>query len=249
MSALIIGNWKSNGSKETNKLWFTDFFKHIKDDAESFSAICPPYVYLNQIIDLCSKSNIKIGAQDIDFSQGARTGSISAKACKDLGCNFSIIGHSERREFFKEDNFDIRKKLICAQENDLKIVMCIGEPIEIYDSGSTKEFLKKQLTDSIDGLNLFNDFIIAYEPIWAIGSGKLPSSEEINAIHFYIKDIVQSASKNNFTPKVIYGGSVSSKNAEDLFKEDHIDGALIGGASLDGKEFANIANIYVNRGH
>ena len=113
----------------------------------------------------------------------------------------------------------------------------------------TKEFLKKQLIDSIDRLDLFNDFIIAYEPIWAIGSGKLPSSEAINAIHLYIKDIVQSASKNNFTPKVIYGGSVSSKNAEDLFKEDHIDGALIGGASLNGKEFANIANIYVNRGH
>ena len=112
-----------------------------------------------------------------------------------------------------------------------------------------KRIFEETINWFIDGLNLFNDFIIAYEPIWAIGSGKLPSSEEINAIHFYIKDIVQSASKNNFTPKVIYAGSVSSKNAEDLFKEDHIDGALIGGASLDGKEFANIANIYVNRGH
>lgn len=249
MTNLIIGNWKSNGSIEINKLWLKDFLAHINDDAISETAICPPYVYLDQMINLCSQKSISIGAQDIDYEEGARTGGVSIEACKDIGCNFSIIGHSERREFFNENNHDIRLKLESAQESGLRIVLCIGEPIEEYNAGTTKDFLEQQLIESLGGIELTTELIVAYEPIWAIGSGKLPTTGEINSIHLFIKDIVQSASKNNFTPKIIYGGSVSSKNAEDLFKEDHIDGALIGGASLDGKEFANIANIYVNRGH
>ena len=248
MTNLIIGNWKSNGSLEINKLWLKDFLAHIDDDAISETAICPPYVYLDQMINLCSQKSISIGAQDVDYGEGARTGAVSINACIDMGCDFSIIGHSERRELFKENNNDVRLKLKCAQKSGLKIVMCIGEPIEEYNAGTTKPFLEQQLVEALGSIELTTDLIVAYEPIWAIGSGKLPSTTEINSIHLFIKDIVQSASKNNFIPKVIYGGSVSSKNAEALFKEQDIDGALIGGASLKGKEFALIANHYKNRG-
>ena len=157
-------------------------------------------------------------------------------------------GMQDCKNALKENNNDIRLKLKCAQKSGLKIVLCIGEPIEEYNAGTTKLFLEQQLVEALGSIVLTTDLIVAYEPIWAIGSGKLPSTSEINSIHIFIKDIVQSASKNNFIPKVIYGGSVSSKNAEALFKEQDIDGALIGGASLKGKEFALIANHYKNRG-
>jgi triosephosphate isomerase len=248
MDRSIIGNWKSNGSLELNKIWFKDFQENIKDSAISSAAICPPYLYLDQVSNIINKANIIIGSQDIDISDGARTGSISIEACKDLGCQFSIIGHSERRTLFGETDLNVREKLLAAQDKKMSIVMCIGEPEEDYLSGNTKDYLFNQINKTIKNVDLAEDFTIAYEPIWAIGTGKLPKMHEINTIHKYIKDIVQSTSKNSMVPKVIYGGSVTSKNAEELFKEDCVDGALIGGASLNGKEFAKIANQFLNKG-
>ena len=142
----------------------------------------------------------------------------------------------------------LRQKLIAAQESRFQIVFCIGEPKEEQLAGTTNKFLEEQITESLSDLELSDGFTIAYEPIWAIGTGEIPDVKDINATHKFIKDIVQSTSKNNFTPNVLYGGSVTSKNAEVLFKEHYIDGALIGGASLNGKEFAEIANLYKNRG-
>ena len=248
MNISIVGNWKSNGSLELNKSWIQDFQSVISISALPLTAICPPHIYLDQMTSISKDIDISIGSQDIDASNGARTGSISADACIDIGCNFSLIGHSERRQLFHENNTDIKKKLITAQAQDLDIILCIGEPEDQYISGTTREYLRTQILECIQNINLSESFAIAYEPIWAIGTGKLPKTEEINAIHKYIKDIVQSATQNNITPKVFYGGSVTNKNAADLFKEDYIDGALIGGASLNGKEFAEIANIFINRG-
>ena len=248
MSISIIGNWKSNGSLDLNKVWVKDFLNSINSSAIQDTAVCPPFIYLEQMIDLTSDIDLSIGSQDIDSSNGARTGSISVDACKDIGCTFSIIGHSERRELFHESNLEIRDKLIAAHANNMQVILCIGETKEHHLSGTTNDFLQNQITESLANLELLDGFMIAYEPVWAIGTGNTPQSNEINAIHKFIKDIVQSSSKNNFTPNVIYGGSVSSKNAEVLFNEEHIDGALIGGASLNGKEFAQIANIYKDRG-
>jgi triosephosphate isomerase len=185
-----------------------------------------------------------IGMQDIYIEGGAITGSISAEMASADGCSFCLVGHSERREIFNEDGNLISKKISSLLENNIKPILCIGESFEEHKAGNTRDKLKSQIIESIPKSYVLNELIIAYEPIWAIGSGKTPEAEEVNSIHEFIKDVVQSATANNIVPKVLYGGSVNDINANDFFDEDSIDGALVGGASLDANIFANIVNIY-----
>jgi triosephosphate isomerase len=185
-----------------------------------------------------------IGMQDIYIEGGAITGSISAEMASADGCAFCLVGHSERREIFNEDGNLISKKINSLLKNNIKPILCIGESFEEYKAGNTRDKLKSQIIESIPKSYVLNELIIAYEPIWAIGSGKTPEAEEVNSIHEFIKDVVQSATANNIVPKVLYGGSVNDINANNFFKEDSIDGALVGGASLDANIFANIVNIY-----
>jgi triosephosphate isomerase len=160
----------------------------------------------------------------------------------DMDCNFSIVGHSERRQLFNEDN-EIIKKKIESLNNKIMTVFCIGETKEESQKGSTKNILEEQL-GIIKDLELNESFTVAYEPVWAIGSGLTPEPNDINEIHKYIKDVVQSYSANNHIPSVLYGGSVTDINAESFFKKQYIDGALVGGASLKGASFAKIVNIF-----
>jgi triosephosphate isomerase len=185
-----------------------------------------------------------IGMQDIYIEGGAITGSISAEMASADGCSFCLVGHSERREIFNEDGNLISKKISSLLKNNIKPILCIGESFEEHKAGNTRDKLKSQIIESIPKSYVLNELIIAYEPIWAIGSGKTPEAEEVNSIHEFIKDVVQSATANNIVPKVLYGGSVNDINASDFFDEDSIDGALVGGASLDANIFANIVNIY-----
>jgi triosephosphate isomerase len=185
-----------------------------------------------------------IGMQDIYIEGGAITGSISAEMASADGCSFCIVGHSERREIFNEDGNLISKKISSLLKNNIKPILCIGESFEEHKAGNTRDKLKSQILESIPKSYVLNELIIAYEPIWAIGSGRTPEAEEVNSIHEFIKDVVQSATANNIVPKVLYGGSVNDINASDFFDEDSIDGALVGGASLDANIFANIVNIY-----
>ena len=176
------------------------------------------------------------------MQMAARTGAISVDMLIDMECDFSIIGHSERRQIFNEDN-DLIKEKLKSLNNRIMPVLCIGETKEENDKGITKDVLKNQLK-IVNGLELDESFTIAYEPVWAIGSGLTPEPKDINEIHKYIKDVVQSNSANNLIPSVLYGGSVTDKNAESFFKEEFVDGALVGGASLDGTTFAKIVNIF-----
>jgi triosephosphate isomerase len=185
-----------------------------------------------------------IGMQDIYIEGGAITGSISAEMASADGCSFCLVGHSERREIFNEDGNLISKKISSLLKNNIKPILCIGESFEEHKAGNTRDKLKSQIIESIPKSYVLNELIIAYEPIWAIGSGRTPEAEEVNSIHEFIKDVVQSATANNIVPKVLYGGSVNDINANDFFDEDSIDGALVGGASLDANIFANIVNIY-----
>ena len=175
---------------------------------------------------------------------GAITGSISAEMASADGCSFCLVGHSERREIFNEDGNLISKKISSLLKNNINPILCIGESFEEHKAGNTRDKLKSQIIESIPKSYVLNELIIAYEPIWAIGSGRTPEAEEVNSIHEFIKDVVQSATANNIVPKVLYGGSVNDINANDFFDEDSIDGALVGGASLDANIFANIVNIY-----
>ena len=240
---MIIANWKSNTIDVDN--WymnFNNFYKSISDSA--MIGVAPPTIYLDKLLSNLGKEDVEIkpGVQDVDHSYGSRTGAISVDMIIETDCKFAIIGHSERREIFNEDNDLIKEKLKSLNKRVMAI-LCIGETKEENEKGLTKDILKNQL-EVINKLELDKEFTVAYEPVWAIGSGLTPEPKDINEIHKYIKDVVQSNSPNNLLPKVLYGGSVTDKNAESFFKEEFVDGALVGGASLDGRTFAKIVNIF-----
>ena len=245
MSLRLIANWKLNGSIEFNDQWAEDFFKNFLNLNPKLIGIAPASIYIDHIRKVIGDYGIEIGVQNIcEEESGARTGEISATMIKDLGCKFSLIGHSERRIFSNESNKTISKKLNQANNNSVMPILCIGESAEDNERNDTYDVLKFQIDEALKALLEPSSLIIAYEPVWAIGSGKIPNPEEINSIHKMIKDVVQSRFLKIDLKSVLYGGSVNSENASSLFVQEHIDGALVGGASLDGKEFALIANIF-----
>ncbi len=245
MSLRLIANWKLNGSIQFNDQWAEDFFKNFSSLNSESIGIAPAFIYIDHIRKLIGDSGINIGVQNIcEEESGARTGEISASMIKDLGCKFSLIGHSERRIFFHESNKTISKKLNLANNNSVMPILCIGESAVENERNDTYDILKFQVEEALKDLFEQSALIIAYEPVWAIGSGKIPNPEEINSVHKMIKDVVQSRFPKIDLKSVLYGGSVNSENASSLFVQEHIDGALVGGASLDGKEFAQIVNIF-----
>ena len=245
MSLCLVANWKLNGSKEFNTQWALEFFRNFNGKNFSYLGVAPPSIYIDHIKALLAGQEIKIGSQNIDLEQsGARTGEISASMIKDLGCSFSIIGHSERRLLFQETNQMIGQKLIQANNNSIIPILCIGESAEENQSNNTHNVLEQQIVEALGNANELSSLIIAYEPVWAIGSGKTPNPEQINSIHEMIKDVVQSRFPKIGLESVLYGGSVNLENVTSLFDQMNVDGALIGGASLDGREFALIANVF-----
>ena len=241
---MIVANWKANGDIKNNHVWCETFQNLLDKSSFKYVGISPSHIHFHQLNTFFRETNAMIGMQDIYIEGGAITGSISAEMASADGCSFCLVGHSERREIFNEDSNLISKKINSLLKNNIKPILCIGESFEEHKSGKTRDKLKSQIIESAPKSDLFNELIIAYEPIWAIGSGKTPEPEQVNSIHEFIKDVVQSATANNIVPKVLYGGSVNDINANDFFEEDSIDGALVGGASLDANIFANIVNIY-----
>ena len=241
---MIIANWKCNGSKAMINEWTNNFLTNYVKTKKAFIGIAPPSIYIETLLEteLNKLAEINIGSQDIDISSGARTGAISSDMILDFDCKFSIIGHSERRQLFNETNEEIKQKILKIAKKTITI-LCVGETREENKNDQTRDILKKQL-EVVKDIELNNSLVIAYEPVWAIGTGNTPTPNNINEIHKFIKDVVQSTSYNSAFPLVLYGGSVNQENAKSFFKEEFVDGALIGGASLDGKEFANIINIF-----
>tara|TARA_Y100000992_G_scaffold301824_1_gene273765 strand:- start:267 stop:1007 length:741 start_codon:yes stop_codon:yes gene_type:complete len=241
---MIVANWKCNGSKAMIDKWFKSYIKDYNELNGTFIGIAPPTIYIERVSNIVKKNSLQImtGSQDVDISSGARTGAISIEMILDNNCCFSIIGHSERREFFSENHNEIRQKIIKIMDKTIPI-LCVGETLEDNKKNLTKDILKKQL-EVINNLEFKNKLIIAYEPVWAIGSGITPDPKDINEIHKFIKDVVQSNTNNSANPSVLYGGSVNSTNAASFFYEENIDGALVGGAALDGSSFAEIVNLY-----
>ena len=241
---MIVANWKCNGSKVMINEWTNNFLTNYVEMKKAFIGIAPPSIYIESVLEtkLSQLKEINIGSQDIDISSGARTGAISSEMILDFDCKFSIFGHSERRQCFNETNDEIKQKILKIANKTLTI-LCIGETEEENKNGQTKDVLKRQLEVTKD-IKLNDSLVVAYEPVWAIGTGNTPTPDKINEIHKFIKDVVQSFSDISAIPLVLYGGSVNQDNAENFFKEKFVDGALIGGASLDGKQFAKIINIY-----
>ena len=237
-----VANWKLNGSASFCHDWFDEFNENFHGD-HSAVAIAPPAIY----IPLCNELkqiNLNICAQNLDYSnEAARTGEISLEMLKDMDCGMSIIGHSERRNIFGETSEIIRNKLEKVASHTFASIYCIGESLAEYDSGKSLEAIKNQLDNELLSLNTNIKLYVAYEPIWAIGSGKLPSTQEIESMHGFIKDTI-SIYENISVLGILYGGSVSVENSQELSESELIDGVLVGGASLNGKSFAKIASSF-----
>ena len=243
---VIAGNWKMNMLPNEAMEMISKLAPLVKE-TENEVVICAPYIDLFYSLLAAQDTNIKIGAQNMHFEEkGAYTGEVSGKMLKSIGVEYVIIGHSERRQYFSETDEIVNQKIKIALENSLKPIVCVGETLEQKEQGETEKIITKQVELALEGLNeeQVKQIIIAYEPIWAIGTGKTATSADANnsikAIRNKIKELYGEAISENIS--ILYGGSVKSSNAKELFETSDIDGALIGGASLKLDEFEKIIN-------
>lgn len=207
--------------------------------------ICPPFTLLSYLADMLAESNIALGAQDLFWEdEGAYTGEVSGTMLKDAGCSYVIIGHSERRQFFAEANEAVNKKVFAALKNELTPIVCIGENLSQREKGTTFTIIKEQLNCGLKGIleEDIEKIIIAYEPVWAIGTGKVATPEQAQEVHKYIRDWLTQNYNGESAQKIRiqYGGSVKPENTQGLMAKEDIDGALVGGASLTADAFSQI---------
>ena len=244
---LIAANWKMNKNIEES-VSFIKEFKILVEKNNKDIAIAPPFTALIELKKNLNGTKIKLGAQNMHFEEkGAFTGEVSASILKDAGCEYVILGHSERRIYFDETDEMISKKIKMALKNKLKVILCIGENLEQRENNETKAIIKFQLENCLRNIsnNEMKDIVIAYEPVWAIGTGKTATPEQAEEVHLFIRELLKKLYDGNISEniRIIYGGSVNEKNAKELLAMKNIDGALVGGASLDPKSFAEICNV------
>lgn len=243
---LVIGNWKMNKSFDEAE----DLISEIEDSLENWSlqttvVLCPPSLYLELATDHADESSFLCGAQNCsEYSNGAFTGEISASMIADIGVDFCIVGHSERRKYFGETNSIIAQKVDRVLENMMIPVVCCGETIEERESAHHFHIVEKQIKESLFHLSneQFERVVIAYEPVWAIGTGLTATPQQAEEMHAFIRSLIENkyGTETAFNLHILYGGSCNAKNALELFSQPNIDGGLIGGASLDVKGFIDI---------
>lgn len=243
---LIMGNWKMNGDKTTLHA-LTQHIKAIKPRPHSEIVVFPPYVYIEKTGWELRNTGIHLGAQDVSvYDNGAYTGEISAAMLADIGCKYVLIGHSERRHVMGETNEQVTHKFIKAVQAGLKVVLCVGETQDQRLKHLTEQIVLAQL-ESVLNLRALADFmsqlVIAYEPVWAIGTGLTATPQEAQKVHALLREAVREKDKKLAeTISIIYGGSVKASNVKHLFEMPDIDGVLVGGASLNGEEFHEICH-------
>ena len=243
---VIAGNWKMN-MLPNEAIEYIQAFEPLVKNSKAEVILCVPYTDLFYCLMNVQGTNIKIGAQNMHFEEkGAYTGEVSGKMLKSIGVEYVIIGHSERRQMFNETDESVNKKIKSAFENELKPIVCVGETLEQRESGETEGIITSQTRNALDGLTKeqVQSTIIAYEPIWAIGTGKTATSEDANNSIKSIREEIKKLYGEDVSNEVIiqYGGSVKSSNARELFTTSDIDGGLVGGASLKPDEFSKIVN-------
>ncbi len=241
---VIAGNWKMNMLPNEAISMITELTPLVKE-ANSEVVLCVPYTDLFYALLTAQGTNIKIGAQNMHYEEsGAYTGEVSAKMLKSIGVEYVIIGHSERRQYFAETDETVNKKVKAAFANELSPIVCVGETLEQREAGKQYDVITEQTRKALDGLSdkQVANTIIAYEPIWAIGTGKTATSEDANEAIKKIREEIGKIYGQNIAQEVIiqYGGSMKPTNAKELLEMSDIDGGLIGGASLKAKDFANI---------
>ena len=243
---VIAGNWKMNMLPDA-AIRFIDELTPLVKDTDNEVVLCVPYTDLFYCLLAAQNTNIKIGAQNMHWEEnGAYTGEVSGKMLKSIGVEYVIIGHSERRQYFAETDETVNKKVKAAHNVGLKPIVCVGETLNQRESGNAKEVVTTQIKLGLKDLtkDQIVSTIIAYEPIWAIGTGKTATKEDANETIKWIREEIESMYGKENAEKVIiqYGGSVKSENAQELFEMSDIDGGLVGGASLKPNEFAKIVN-------
>ena len=247
---IIAGNWKMNNTIASGTALVKELIPLVKD-AECEVAICVPYTLLPAINELVKGTNIHLGAENVHFADhGAFTGEVSAEMLKEVGVEYVIIGHSERRQYFGETDETVNKRAYQALKNGLKPIICVGETLEERETGKTEEVLKRQILGAFKNLTEFDmpaNIVVAYEPVWAIGTGKTATNEQANeTIAFIRKTLVENVcSSCGAEIRIQYGGSMNPKNAHDLMAMPEIDGGLIGGASLKAEDFSKV--VHYNR--
>ncbi|MEE9605460.1 MAG: triose-phosphate isomerase [Candidatus Scalindua sp.] len=242
----IVGNWKMNLTLDEAG----NLAKKLRYGMAELSSVvdvgvCPSFVYLRDVCEILQDSKICVGAQNMYLEEsGAFTGEVSGAMIKDVGCTHVIIGHSERRTIFQETSSMINSKIKTALSCKLSPILCVGEKLEERESGKTEEVIGLQLSDGLDGLTSEQTrrLTIAYEPVWAIGTGKTATPKQANEVHSFIRKTVENKYGDVIAQsiRIQYGGSVNSKNAKELLSQSGIDGALVGGASLDSESFLEI---------
>lgn len=238
---LVAGNWKMNGTLAENRALLDALKAALQNGG---AAVCAPYPYLAQLQAELSGTSIAWGAQNVsEYAKGAYTGEVSTTMLKDFGCTYAIVGHSERRSIYGESDETVAKKYLAAQAAGLIPILCVGESLDEREGGITEQVVARQLDAVINaaGVASLANAVVAYEPVWAIGTGKTASPEQAQAVHAFIRGKIAALDKAVADGLVIqYGGSVKASNAVELFSQPDIDGGLIGGASLVAEEFVAI---------
>jgi len=249
----VAGNWKMHGSRaETAKL--LDELMQMDSAVSAEVAVCPPFVYLTDAVRRLAESSIVVGAQNVCAEPiGAFTGEVSAAMLKDAGCRYVIVGHSERRALFHEDDQLVARKFVAVQSQKLTPILCVGETLEERERNLTEKVIARQLDAVLDvaGLAAFADAVVAYEPVWAIGTGRTATPEQAQLVHAFIRGriadpppaITARDAKIAGELRILYGGSVKAANARELFQMPDVDGGLVGGASLKSEEFSRICAV------
>jgi triosephosphate isomerase len=242
---IIAGNWKMFKSNAEAVELATNLKDLVKDMNKTKIILCPPATALNVVATVIENSKIQLGAQNLYWEkEGAFTGEISAEMIQSTGANYVLIGHSERRQYFAETNATVNKKLHRAMDAGLKPIVCIGETLEQREQGSTKDIVGTQIREALAHISTQQmlQIIFAYEPVWAIGTGKTASPDQAQEVHSFIRNLISDIYDRDMSSGVIiqYGGSVKPNNATDLLKQPDIDGALVGGACLQADSFFKI---------
>lgn len=242
MKKVLIANWKMNKLTRESK----EFIQNLAEQDHIDIALIPPFLSIEPLKKECIGRNILIGSQNMsEHSHGAYTGEISSSMLKDVGCDFVLLGHSERRKIFLESNDCIIKKVERAVVENMPFILCVGETINERDLGQTEEVISHMLNSSLSALmgSHWDLVTIAYEPVWAIGTGKVASHDVIRAVHSLIrKELEVLAGEKAADVRILYGGSVKSDNIKEILSIDNVDGALIGGASLESLSFNQLIN-------
>lgn len=247
---IVAGNWKMNMEYAEGISLFSEIVNMVKDEkkGDQIAIICAPYIHLNSLTQL-GGSDVFIGAQNCHQKEsGAYTGEISAKMIKSVGCEYVIIGHSERRQYFAESDALLAEKTTIVLQNGLTPIFCIGETLDERNNGSYFDILKSQLINGVFSLSAadFSKVVIAYEPVWAIGTGLTATSEQAQEVHAFIRTEIAAKYDQAVADgtTILYGGSCNPKNAAELFAQADIDGGLIGGASLKSRDFVDIIKTF-----